>query len=190
MSMHLCAVAPNVRIMEIDVDQAPWVDELVTVKPDIRDGTSICPRGQAGAPRSTKRRSGHTRQAGRERGLASSRRALTKRPDASSPEVRRTLTRRRLQRGLYLSAPAPASDAAHARVERRRPVPLETPPPPLTCEGSEGRPFTSRPASAADMRGSRGEPSAADRRPPASACDGRPRQTTQAVAAVAAAAGG
>jgi galactonate dehydratase len=45
MSMHLCAVAPNVRIMEIDVDQAPWVDDLVTVKPDIRDGYLYLPSG-------------------------------------------------------------------------------------------------------------------------------------------------
>jgi L-alanine-DL-glutamate epimerase-like enolase superfamily enzyme len=45
MSMHLCAVAPNVRIMEMDVDQAPWVDELVTVKPEIRDGYLELPTG-------------------------------------------------------------------------------------------------------------------------------------------------
>ena len=45
MSMHLCAVAPNVRIMEIDVDQAPWVDDLVTVKPDIREGFLYLPTG-------------------------------------------------------------------------------------------------------------------------------------------------
>ena len=45
MSMHLCAVAPNVRIMETDVDQAPWVDDLVTVKPDIRDGYVYLPTG-------------------------------------------------------------------------------------------------------------------------------------------------
>ena len=45
MSMHLCAVAPNVRIMEMDVDQAPWVDDLVTVKPEIRDGCVQLPTG-------------------------------------------------------------------------------------------------------------------------------------------------
>jgi galactonate dehydratase len=45
MSMHLCAIAPNVRIMETDVDQAPWVDDLVTVKPDIRDGYLYLPTG-------------------------------------------------------------------------------------------------------------------------------------------------
>jgi len=45
MSMHLCAVAPNVRIMETDVDQAPWVDDLVTVKPTFRDGYLALPTG-------------------------------------------------------------------------------------------------------------------------------------------------
>jgi L-alanine-DL-glutamate epimerase-like enolase superfamily enzyme len=45
MSMHLCAVAPNVRIMETDVDQAPWVDDLVTVKPTFRDGYLSLPTG-------------------------------------------------------------------------------------------------------------------------------------------------
>jgi galactonate dehydratase len=45
MSMHLCAIVPNVRIMEIDVDQPPWVDDLVTVKPDIRDGYLYLPTG-------------------------------------------------------------------------------------------------------------------------------------------------
>jgi L-alanine-DL-glutamate epimerase-like enolase superfamily enzyme len=45
MSMHLCAIAPNVRIMEMDVDQAPWVDDLVTVTPDIRDGYIHLPLG-------------------------------------------------------------------------------------------------------------------------------------------------
>jgi galactonate dehydratase len=45
MSMHLCAIAPNVRIMEMDVDQAPWVNDLVTVTPDIRDGYIHLPLG-------------------------------------------------------------------------------------------------------------------------------------------------
>src|SRR6266851_7030685 len=45
MSMHLCAVAPNVRIMETDVDQAPWVDDLVTVKPTFADGYLHLPTG-------------------------------------------------------------------------------------------------------------------------------------------------
>ena len=38
MNAHWCAVAPNFRIMEIDVDAVPWIDELYTVKPTIKDG--------------------------------------------------------------------------------------------------------------------------------------------------------
>ena len=37
-SLHLCAVLPNVRIMEIDIDDVPWKAELVTRPPQIRDG--------------------------------------------------------------------------------------------------------------------------------------------------------
>jgi L-alanine-DL-glutamate epimerase-like enolase superfamily enzyme len=38
MNAHFCAVAPNFRIMEIDVDNPPWIDELYTVAPTIKDG--------------------------------------------------------------------------------------------------------------------------------------------------------
>ena len=37
-SLHLCAVLPNVRIMEIDIDDVPWKGPLVTNPPLIRDG--------------------------------------------------------------------------------------------------------------------------------------------------------
>jgi L-alanine-DL-glutamate epimerase-like enolase superfamily enzyme len=37
-SLHLCAVLPNVRIMEIDIDDVPWKGQLVTRPPAIRDG--------------------------------------------------------------------------------------------------------------------------------------------------------
>ena len=37
-SASLCAVLPNVRILEIDVDDVPLREELVTQLPDIRDG--------------------------------------------------------------------------------------------------------------------------------------------------------
>jgi L-alanine-DL-glutamate epimerase-like enolase superfamily enzyme len=37
-SLHLCAVLPNVRIMEIDIDDVPWKGALVTKPPEIRDG--------------------------------------------------------------------------------------------------------------------------------------------------------
>jgi galactonate dehydratase len=46
MSASLCAVLSNVRIMEIDIDDVPWKDELVTVKPDIAAGYMTIPKGQ------------------------------------------------------------------------------------------------------------------------------------------------
>ena len=45
MSASLCAVLPNVRIMEVDVDDVPWKDELVTVQPDIESGYMKTPSG-------------------------------------------------------------------------------------------------------------------------------------------------
>jgi L-alanine-DL-glutamate epimerase-like enolase superfamily enzyme len=38
MSAALCATLSNVRIMEIDIDDVPWKDELVTHAPEIKDG--------------------------------------------------------------------------------------------------------------------------------------------------------
>ena len=38
MSAHLCATVPNVRIMEIDIDDVPWKDEIVTEALDLKDG--------------------------------------------------------------------------------------------------------------------------------------------------------
>jgi L-alanine-DL-glutamate epimerase-like enolase superfamily enzyme len=40
---HLCAVLPNVRIMEIDIDDVPWKADLVTRPPVIRDGHVMMP---------------------------------------------------------------------------------------------------------------------------------------------------
>jgi len=45
MNAHFCAVVPNLRIMEIDPDTVPWYDDLVTVKPVIRDGYLLLPTG-------------------------------------------------------------------------------------------------------------------------------------------------
>jgi L-alanine-DL-glutamate epimerase-like enolase superfamily enzyme len=44
-AIQLCAVLPNVRIMEIDVDDVPWKAELVTQPPTIRDGHILLPSG-------------------------------------------------------------------------------------------------------------------------------------------------
>jgi len=43
MGAHLCAVASNVRIMEIDVDDVPWKDELITERLEIADGVLRLP---------------------------------------------------------------------------------------------------------------------------------------------------
>ena len=43
MSAHLCASVPNVKIMEFDVEGAPWRDDLVTNPPEIKDGYLIIP---------------------------------------------------------------------------------------------------------------------------------------------------
>ena len=45
MNAHFCAVVPNLRIMEIDPDTVPWYDDLVTVKPEIKDGELSVPTG-------------------------------------------------------------------------------------------------------------------------------------------------
>jgi len=45
MNAHFCAVAPNFRIMEIDVDAVPWLDELYTAAPRIEQGHLILPAG-------------------------------------------------------------------------------------------------------------------------------------------------
>ncbi len=45
MSMTFCALVPNVRIMEMDVDQAPWVNDLATERPVIKDGYVYLPEG-------------------------------------------------------------------------------------------------------------------------------------------------
>ena len=45
MSAHFCAAVPNLRVMEIDIDDVPWKDDLVTVPPVIEDGHLIVPTG-------------------------------------------------------------------------------------------------------------------------------------------------
>ncbi len=50
---HLCsaisatfsAVAPNFRVMEIDIDSAPWRDEFYTTVPAIENGEFVLPKG-------------------------------------------------------------------------------------------------------------------------------------------------
>lgn len=44
-SASLCAVLPNVRIMEIDVDDVPWREDMVTNVPEIENGYLTIPSG-------------------------------------------------------------------------------------------------------------------------------------------------
>ena len=72
-SLHLCAVLPNVRIMEIDIDDVPWKAELVTRPPEIKDGYIHSRRPRAGARTSTRtccaRIRGRGRAAGKRAGV-------------------------------------------------------------------------------------------------------------------------
>ena len=45
MSAHFCAAVPNFRIMEIDIDDVPWKDEIVTTPPIIEKGELAIPKG-------------------------------------------------------------------------------------------------------------------------------------------------
>lgn len=45
MSAALCATLGNVRIMEIDIDDVPWKNDLVTHSPEIKNGYMTIPRG-------------------------------------------------------------------------------------------------------------------------------------------------
>jgi galactonate dehydratase len=45
MSAHFCAAIPNFRIMEIDIDDVPWKDEIVTTPPVIENGELVVPTG-------------------------------------------------------------------------------------------------------------------------------------------------
>ena len=43
-SAQWCAVIPNVRLLEVDVDDGPWREELTTAVPEIADGRLAIPR--------------------------------------------------------------------------------------------------------------------------------------------------
>lgn len=44
-SAHFCALVPNFRILEVDVDDVPWKDDLITTKPAIANGYMELPTG-------------------------------------------------------------------------------------------------------------------------------------------------
>src|SRR5919107_1744315 len=43
-SAHFCAAVPNFKVMEIDIDDIKWKDEIVTVPPVIEDGHLVLPK--------------------------------------------------------------------------------------------------------------------------------------------------
>jgi galactonate dehydratase len=45
MSAHMCAVAPNFKVMEIDIDDVIWKDDIVTLPPTIENGDLLLPTG-------------------------------------------------------------------------------------------------------------------------------------------------
>jgi galactonate dehydratase len=44
-SAQWCAAIPNVRMLEVDVDDVPWREQLTTAVPEIRDGMLTIPAG-------------------------------------------------------------------------------------------------------------------------------------------------
>jgi L-alanine-DL-glutamate epimerase-like enolase superfamily enzyme len=44
-SAHFCAVVPNIKVMETDIDSAPWRDELFMTEVTYEDGCMIVPTG-------------------------------------------------------------------------------------------------------------------------------------------------
>ena len=44
-SAQWCAAIPNVRMLEVDVDDVPWREELTSAVPEIRDGALTIPSG-------------------------------------------------------------------------------------------------------------------------------------------------
>ena len=45
MSAHFCAAIPNFRVMEIDIDDVKWKDQLLTVPPVVEAGELLIPTG-------------------------------------------------------------------------------------------------------------------------------------------------
>ena len=56
-ALHLCATVPNVRIMEIDIDDVPWKDEIAGGPIEIVDG-HLDPADEAGLGGRSERGSG------------------------------------------------------------------------------------------------------------------------------------
>jgi hypothetical protein len=49
-SAHMCAVAPNFKVMEIDIDDVTWKDDIVAVPRSSKTAICYCRRAPVGAP--------------------------------------------------------------------------------------------------------------------------------------------
>jgi L-alanine-DL-glutamate epimerase and related enzymes of enolase superfamily len=81
-SAHFCASIPNYRIMEYDVDEVPWRNDLVTHRRKSRMARSWCRRARAGAPTSMKMWCALIRRGPRSRSLTARSRAALCAADA------------------------------------------------------------------------------------------------------------
>jgi len=63
-SAHMCAVVPNFKVMEIDIDDVLWKDEIVTIVPVIENGDMLLPTGPGWGPKSMRNSSAPTRRKG------------------------------------------------------------------------------------------------------------------------------
>ena len=54
-SGHFCSVVPNLRMMEIDMDEVPWRPKLLTNPYRVENGEFVLPSGRGGGRTSTKR---------------------------------------------------------------------------------------------------------------------------------------
>jgi Enolase C-terminal domain-like len=61
MNAHFAAAAPNLSIMEVDIDRLAWDHELFTVLPQFEDGHLLVPDTPGWAPSQTRKRSLLTR---------------------------------------------------------------------------------------------------------------------------------
>ena len=58
-SAHFCAAVPNFKVMEIDMDDIRWKDEIVTAPPVIEDGHLIAENPGLGRRRQRGVRAAH-----------------------------------------------------------------------------------------------------------------------------------
>ena len=118
-SAQWCAAIPNVRILEVDVDDVPWREELTTAVPEIKDGKLTIPAGPGLGCRRERGRAARASVAGSMRGAPASRRLVARRsPRAAGlrPESREPQPPRRGDRARG----RPAAESPTSVRRRRR----------------------------------------------------------------------